>query len=96
MTQQREERVTKLVVIVYSKTHSTAELSAMLGLVPDESWKSERLLGAARGSAITARGLWWNERSETRTAALRQIGWSHDFRLSFPGSKPYQRGSRSR
>jgi hypothetical protein len=34
-----EERVIKLVVFVDSETHSAAELSAMLGVVPDESWE---------------------------------------------------------
>lgn len=39
MTGERQGRSIKLVVFVDSKTHSAAELTAMLGLVPDESWE---------------------------------------------------------
>ena len=36
---EQQERVSKLVVFVDSKTHSTAKITAMLGLIPDESWE---------------------------------------------------------
>jgi hypothetical protein len=39
MTQDQEEPVIRLVVFVQSKNHSSAELSAMLGVAPDESWE---------------------------------------------------------
>jgi len=39
MTQKSEEREIKLVVFVDSKIHRSAELAAMLGVSPDESWE---------------------------------------------------------
>jgi hypothetical protein len=39
MTPQSEAREIKLVVCVRSKMHSSAELTAMLGVSPDESWE---------------------------------------------------------
>jgi hypothetical protein len=48
MTQEQEEPVTKLIVFVCSKTHSAAELTAMLGLVPEESWEIGTPIGRSK------------------------------------------------
>lgn len=37
-SQERDERSIRLVVVVGSKVHGAAELTQMLGCVPDESW----------------------------------------------------------
>lgn len=38
-SRDQQERVGKLVVFMDSKTHGVAELTAMIGLLPDESWE---------------------------------------------------------
>jgi len=58
VTQEQEERVIKLVVIVKSKTHSTAELTAMLGLVPDESWEIGTPFQFGRGTKLRDTSSW--------------------------------------
>jgi hypothetical protein len=84
MSREAEERIVKLVVIVRSKTHSTADLTAMLCLVPDESWEIGTPFQFGRGTKLRDTSSWAVEEravgnEDCYTAADRLVARLHAF-----------------